>query len=83
METCRCGVPLREFWLWEDENGILHASSFSPSQGAIRSVYASTSRDATIPFALDPRVPKHDVRTLDVPAKTWEGRCTVSLQDVG
>jgi hypothetical protein len=82
VETCRCGVRLREFWLWEDGNAILHASSFPPTQGSVRPVYAATSRDATIPFGLDPRAPKHDVRTTESPTQNFEGRCTVTLEQV-
>jgi hypothetical protein len=83
LETCRCGIPLREFWLWEDGNGILHASSFTPSRPAVRSVRAATSRDATVPFGFDPRLPKHDVRDTADPSQQWEGRCTVTLDQVG
>jgi hypothetical protein len=83
VETCRCGVRLREYWLWEDGNSILHASAFLPTQGSVRPVLAATSRDATIPFALDPRAPKHDVRTADNPPRIFDGRCTITLEQVG
>jgi hypothetical protein len=83
LETCRCGVPLHQFWVWEDVNGTMHASHFSPSQGAVRSLYAVTTRDALLPLAMDPRVPKHDVHDLDNPGRVWEGRCSASLQVAG
>jgi hypothetical protein len=83
VETCRCGFPLREFWLWRDSHEVLHASSFSPSSGAVRSVSAATSRDALLPFSLDPRLPKHDVRDSQDGFQQWEGRCSAPLEAAG
>lgn len=83
METCRCGVPLRQFWVWKDTNDVLHASSFPPSQGSIRSLYAATTRDALLPIVFDPRMPKHDVHDANNPGQVWEGRCSTPLEAAG
>jgi hypothetical protein len=83
LETCRCGYTLREFWVWRDTNDVLHASSFSPSVGAVRSVWAATSRDALLPYSHDPRLPKHDVHEGEVGAQMWDGRCSAPLAATG
>ncbi|HEX6508200.1 MAG TPA: hypothetical protein VF221_11260 [Chloroflexota bacterium] len=74
METCGCGVTLRKFWVWRDSNQVLHASAFEPTSGAEFALYAATARDALLPLTGD-RVPKHDVRRVDDPSQSWEGRC--------
>jgi hypothetical protein len=79
METCFCGVTLRTFWVWEDANGVPHASAFKPSHGVARAVLASTSRDALLPIA-GAKLSKHDVRSLDNPAQVWNGRCCANVE---
>jgi hypothetical protein len=74
MDSCDCGVARRQFWLWRDTNGTLHASAFRPTTGAIRSVFAANARDALLPF--DGGIPKHAVQDVDNPSVFWEGRCT-------
>lgn len=78
MSDCACGAPRRRFWVWRDVNGVLHASSFRPSTGAVQSVYASTARDALLPIA-EHRAPKHQVHDADNLAVGWEGRCSTTL----
>ena len=75
MDSCVCGVPLRKFWVWRDTNEVFHASSFEPSNGAVRAVYAATARDALLPVT-DGRMPKHGVRDAGDPGQKWDGRCS-------
>jgi hypothetical protein len=81
LEKCICGVDRRQFWLWSDTQGGIHASSFRPTSGAIRSVIAATARDALLPLSpVSPgRLPKHRVEDAENPSLTWEGRCSASL----
>ena len=74
METCPCGVERRQFWLWADTNGGVHASRFVPTSGHIRTVYAATSRDALL-SGLQGRPPRHRVTDAEDPSKIWSGRC--------
>jgi hypothetical protein len=74
MDSCGCGVERRQFWLWRDAHGTLHASAFPPTSGTVRSVFAVNARDALLP--LDGGVPKHAVQDADDPATSWDGRCT-------
>ena len=76
MENCSCGAARRQFWVWRDANGVLHASSFKPTTGEVRALIASTARDALLP--LDGRTPKHLVEDAQDPAIRWEGRCMES-----
>lgn len=78
MENCTCGAKRRQFWLWRDTNGELHASAFMPTQNAELSVYATTVRDALL-SQVDGQMPKHRVTDADNPARFWEGRCAVPL----
>ncbi len=75
MNKCPCGVDRRRFWLWRDSNGELHASRFAPTTGAVRSVYASTARDA-LWAAGTARLPKHHVTDVDDSQSNWDGRCS-------
>jgi hypothetical protein len=74
METCECGVARREFWLWRDAGGEMHASRFPPSNGGVRAVFAATARDA-LWSAVDGHTPKHDVTAVDDPTDVVKGRC--------
>ncbi len=78
METCKCGITLREFWVWRDSYDRLHASSFPPTVGLVRALLASTARDALLPVT-ENQAPKHDVRDLDDAGLTWEGRCATAI----
>lgn len=77
MEECTCGVSLKQFWLWRDGNGSLHASHFRPSTGLERSVFAVTARDALLPL-VGAGVPRHRVNDADDPALQWPGRCAAT-----
>lgn len=77
MNNCTCGSDRRQFWLWRDSNGELHASRFAPTTGAVRAVYATTARDA-LWAASNVRQPKHDVHDVDDSQAYWEGRCGVA-----
>lgn len=74
MSNCECGIDRRQFWLWRDSNGELHASRFAPTNGAVRSVYAATARDA-LWAASNGRQPKHDVQDVDDERQNWQGSC--------
>lgn len=74
MHSCECGMDRRQFWLWRDTHGTLHASAFRPTSGTVRSVFAVNARDALLP--LEGSVPKHAVHDVDDPAISWDGRCT-------
>jgi hypothetical protein len=74
MSSCTCGSDRRQFWLWRDSNGELHASRFAPTNGAVRSVYATTARDA-LWAASNGRQPKHNVHDVEDEGNYWEGRC--------
>lgn len=74
MDACSCGEARKQYWLWQDSHGILHASRFEPSSGVERSILAVNARDALMPFA-DGQTPKHDVTDVDNPQQVWEGRC--------
>ncbi|MGI8968453.1 MAG: hypothetical protein ACR2GA_05040 [Chloroflexota bacterium] len=78
MNECSCGAPRRQFWIWEDVNGVLHASSFRPSAGVTDSVIAATARDALLPV-VEKRAPKHQVHDAAHHSKGWEGRCSATL----
>lgn len=78
MNECACGVQRRKFWVWRDSSGVLHASSFKPTSGAVQSVIAATGRDALLPIA-EHRAPKHQVHDGDNPVVGWEGRCSTVL----
>lgn len=77
--NCSCGVTLRQFWIWRDGNGTLHASQFPPSVGSERSVLAATARDALVPMARG-GVPRHRVTDVDDPASIWDGRCAAAAR---
>lgn len=74
MENCSCGIRRKQYWLWRDTNGILHASGFEPSSGVERSIWAANAHDALLPFIED-GLPKHDVSDVDDANVVWEGRC--------
>jgi len=74
LDTCLCGTAWKQFWLWRDSTGALHASSFPPSNGIERTVLAATVRDALLPLT-DGGTPKHAVRDASDPNILWEGRC--------
>lgn len=78
MEDCSCGARRRLFWVWEDANGVLHASGFNPSSGKVRAMVAATARDALLPVTGE-RPPKHQVHDADDPSQMWDGRCQTSL----
>lgn len=78
MNNCPCGMNRRQFWLWRDSNGELHASRFAPTAGAVRSVYASTARDALWAVS-SARQPKHQVTEVDADEQNWDGRCSPAL----
>lgn len=75
MNDCTCGAPRKQFWLWRDGNGTLHASHFRPTNGLVRSVLAVTARDALLPL-LNSGHPRHRVTDADDPGADWLGRCT-------
>ena len=75
MTSCSCGVERKTFWLWRDNDGVLHASGFRPSQGTVRAVLAATARDALLPMQ-DGAVPKHTVTDVDDSTIFWDGRCS-------
>ena len=77
LEECTCGIERKQFWLWRDGNGDLHASHFCPSIGLERSVLAVTARDALLPI-LGRGTPRHSVSDLADPAAQWQGRCAVT-----
>lgn len=77
MERCSCGVDRKQFWLWNDVNGVVHASHFPPSSGLVRSLIASTARDALLP--LGGGVPRHRVSDADDPRVQWDGRCAAAV----
>lgn len=77
MENCICGADRKQFWLWRDGNGTLHASHFRPTNGLERSVFAATARDALLPV-LGGGVPRHRVNDVDDPQVLWDGRCTAT-----
>lgn len=81
MNECACGVARRTFWVWQDSNGVLHASSFQPTTGTLHAVIAATARDALLP-TVEKRAPKHQVHDADNPKKGWEGRCSMVLSAV-
>ncbi len=73
MATCSCGVTLKEFWLWRDDQSTPHASAFRPAIEPEVSYWAATARDALTP--LSPGViPKHDIRS-SAGANISSGRC--------
>ncbi len=74
VDTCSCGVARKKFWIWADDNGVMHASHFAPTAGAIRAVLAATARDALLPTK-DGAVPKHMVTDAEDPSVSWDGRC--------
>lgn len=74
MDTCTCGASWKQYWLWRDDAGVLHASSFQPTSGTERSVLATTVRDALLPLT-NGGTPKHAVRDANDPSVLWEGRC--------
>ena len=74
MENCSCGVVRKQYWLWRDANGILHASGFEPSNGVEGSVIAVNARDALLPLVTD-EPPKHDVTDVSSSDRIREGRC--------
>jgi len=78
LDTCACGTALRHFWVWRDSNQVLHASSFSPSSGALHEMIAATARDALLPMT-GGRAPKHDVRMASDPDRCWPGRCSLGI----
>jgi hypothetical protein len=77
VEDCTCGIERKQYWLWRDSKGDLHASHFPPSAGLERSVVAATARDALLPIQGN-GMPRHSVSDLTDPAVQWQGRCTVS-----
>jgi hypothetical protein len=77
LEQCTCGVARKQFWLWRDGNGGLHASHFPPSSGLERSVIAATARDALLPL-LGTGVPRHGVHDAEDPSVHWPGRCAAT-----
>lgn len=78
MNECACGEARRQFWIWEDAGGTLHASNFQPSSGAVRAVYAVTARDALLPI-VERRAPRHQVHDVHEAGVGWEGRCASTL----
>ncbi|HLJ66050.1 MAG TPA: hypothetical protein VKX16_01660 [Chloroflexota bacterium] len=78
METCECGAARRKFWIWRDSNNVLHASSFEPTSGTVKTVIAATARDALLPMT-STRPPKHRVEDADDPSQVWEGRCESTI----
>lgn len=77
MDSCVCGVPRKKFWLWRDDNGVIHASAFAPTAGAIGAVIAATARDALVPIT-NGAMPKHGVQDAEDPALVWAGRCSAA-----
>jgi hypothetical protein len=73
-DSCLCGVERKRFWIWRDDNGVMHASHFAPTNGAVRSVVAATARDALLPLR-DGAVPKHMVTDAEDSTISWDGRC--------
>lgn len=78
MNECACGAARRQFWVWSDSNGTLHASSFQPTSGVMHSVIAATAIDALLPET-ERRAPKHQVHDAENPKEGWEGRCSTTL----
>lgn len=74
MDVCPCGEKRRQFWLWQDKAGGMHASRFPPGTGAVRSVWAATARDALL-VATQVAPPKHVVQDHDDAAQVWPGKC--------
>jgi hypothetical protein len=72
---CACGVELKQFWIWQDANGIRHASHFEPTTGLERSVLAATSRDALLPITAG-ATPRHQVADADDLERVWPSRCS-------
>jgi hypothetical protein len=71
---CTCGVELKQYWIWRDENGALHASHFPPTSGLERSVLAATAREALIPFT-SASSPRHQVVDANDLSIGWGSRC--------
>lgn len=78
VNECACGAARRKFWIWEDSNGVLHASSFQPSASSVRAMIAATARDALLPIG-EKRAPKHQVHDAEDMTVGWEGRCSTTL----
>jgi hypothetical protein len=76
--NCTCGVELRQFWIWRDANGTLHASQFRPTTGLEGSVMASTARDALVPV-MAAGIPRHDVLDELDSSAGRQGRCSTTL----
>jgi hypothetical protein len=74
MENCDCGAKRRQFWLWRDSGGQIHASGFAPGLGVVGTVWASTARDALVPLLGNGR-PRHTVTDGENPGRMWPGRC--------
>lgn len=72
--NCTCGEALKQFWVWRDANGRLHASHFQPSAGLECSVFAITARDALLPLS-GGGPPRHLVADARDATVTWLGRC--------
>jgi hypothetical protein len=72
---------LKQFWLWRDSNGSMHASHFRPTVGLERTVFAVTARDALLPV-LGNGTPRHLVNDADDPSVQWAGRCAITAQPV-
>lgn len=77
--NCTCGAQLRQFWIWRDANGSLHASHFRPTTGLERSVMASTARDALLPMSAA-GTPRHDVVDESGVGIAWHGRCSATAR---
>lgn len=75
VEQCACGAELKQFWLWRDGNGRLHASHFLPSVGLERAVMAASARDALLPISGG--APRHVVADVNDPALAWQGLCAL------
>jgi hypothetical protein len=73
METCSCGVALKQFWIWRDVKGTPHASAFQPAIQSEITVFAANARDALAPIQ-GGQASKHDVREVGG-KRTWLGTC--------
>lgn len=73
VETCACGTPLKQFWIWRDVGNTRHASAFQPAIESEASVYAANARDALAPIQ-GGLTPKHDVHEVGG-GLAWRGSC--------